>query len=239
MSDIIKLANLDDIIRRYQAGESELKLAREFGVSRNVIRRRLVNSGVTPRNSSQANVASMALMPIEQRQARAAAAHAAVKGRKHSIAEKSQRAATVETLQIHISTIENLFADMLRSKGITNITQQKAIGIYNVDIAIERPRIAVEVMGGNWHTSIHHAALHHKRIPFILDKGWSVVIIWVNAMKYPLTIQAADYVVALVEAFRLNKPKRCQYRVIRGTGEDVPVFSSNFNCITPIKRPTT
>lgn len=239
MTRVIEIANLNNLILRYEAGESELKLSREFGIDRGTIRRRLLSAGITPRNGSQANIASMGRMTFEQRQARTAASHIAARGRYHTIAEREMRAATRESKKLGVSLAETIFVDMLKGRGITNIVQQKAIGVYNVDIAIKSPRIAVEIYGGNWHTCESHAILHSKRTPYILNRGWSMVIIWVDGINYPLTVKAADYVAALVDAFRACEPARSQYRVIRGTGENVSILSSNFNCLAPVESPTS
>lgn len=238
MANIIKIPNLDDLLRRYQVGESELKLSREFGVSRDVIRKRLLDAGIIPRNGSQANIVSMSQMSFAERQARTAASHIATRGRHQTIAERERRARTHEALRLGISTIEIIFGEMLTAKGIV-FTPQKAIGVYNVDIAVKTPRIAIEIFGGNWHTTDKHSLLHHKRIPYILNRGWSVVMIWVNARNYPLTLGARDYIVTLAQRLALHKPLRGEYHVIRGTGEDVSILSSNFNCLSPVECPAS
>jgi len=203
MSRIIEIPNLDDLLRLYQAGESEQKLSSEFGVGRT------------------------------------SAAHDAARGRKATVAEREQRARTVEAKGIGASQAERILADMLREKGVAQITSQKAVGIYNIDLAIKAPRIAIEISGGNWHNTAKHIRLHHQRIPYIRNAGWSVVIIRVDALNYPLTVVAADYVVALSERLRLQKPKRGEYHVIRGNGEPVSILSSQFNCIPVVESPTS
>lgn len=227
MANIIKFTNLDDLIRRYQVGESELKLAREFSVSRNVIRRRLIQAGITPRNSSQANIVSMGLMTPEQRQSRAAASHLATKGRYQTIRERTQRAKTRQIRKLGTSVIEDIFTNSLTDKGL-NVTQQKAIGMYNVDIAIESTRIAVEIFGGNWHSSPHHTNLLRKRLPYILNHGWHLVIIWVDSRNHPLTIQATDYILSFMQELSLNKTIGSQYRMIWGDGKPMAIDSSHF-----------
>ena len=239
MSRIVEIPNLDNLLRRYQAGESELKLSREFGIGRGVIRRRLLNAGIIPRNSSQAGFIRMSKLSSTEREAITAKAHEAVKGRRVPMSERERIAKTREIKGLGISTIERIMVDMLRTKGIINIVHQKAIGAYNVDIAIEKSRIAVEIYGGSWHNSKHHRLLHHKRVPYILNKGWTLVIIWVNAKHHPLTIEAANYIVSLSQSLRLNKSHRGQYRVIRGNGEPVSILSSEFNCIPVVESPTS
>lgn len=141
MSRIIDIPNLDQLISRYQAGESELKLSREFKISRRTIRRRLLNAGIIPRNGSQANVISMSRMSITERQARTAASHIAARGRHQPIAERTMRARAREFKKLSISPVELTLSDMLRAEGIVNITSQKAIGPYNVDIEIGRAHV--------------------------------------------------------------------------------------------------
>jgi very-short-patch-repair endonuclease len=235
----LKPLPVDEIVSRYIAGESELSLSKTFGIDRNGIRRRLLQSGITPRNGSQASIISMSRMTPSQRKARASAAHEAVRGRYVPIKEREQRANTRERHSIGGSLAESILSDMLKEKGIMSITPQKAIGVYNVDIAIESCRIAIEIFGGSWHLSSHHSALHQKRIPYIRNKGWTVVIIWVNARHYPLTIDAADYIISLTERLRFNKPAIGEYHVIRGNGELVPVLSCEFNCNPIVKCPTS
>lgn len=231
----IKIPNLNDIVSRYQAGESALKLSREFNIERNVIRRRLVAMGIALRTNSQACLIRMSRMTPADRRAITANANKAAKGRHPARAERLKGAKTRESRRTGASAIEFIMADMLMSRGVKNLVHQKAIGVYNVDIAIKSPRIAIEIMGGNWHTSEHHALLHHKRIPYILNAGWTVVIIWVNAKSYPLTIKAGDYIITLMERLRLNKSSRGEYHVIRGNGDMVPITSSNFNCLPSVK----
>jgi very-short-patch-repair endonuclease len=231
----LKPVPTDTIISRYLKGESELALSKEFGIARSGIRRRLLKAGIIPRTISQANVIRMSNLSAQERIDLTSAAHKAVRGRHATIAEREKRAKTIEIKGIGISTSENIMVEMLQSQGIKNITQQKAIGIYNVDIAIESPRIAIEINGGGWHIQSHHTLLHHKRVPYLTDRGWNVVIIWIDARRYPLTIEAANYVISLIKKLRLHKPKRGQYHVIRGNGESVSILSSQFNCLPVVK----
>jgi len=239
MPRIIEIPNLDNLISSYKAGESELKLSREFKVSRNVIRKRLLDAGIKPRTGSEASFIRMSRMSSIERSDLTRASHAAARGRSHSVTERTKRAITRQARGLGISEAENIFTDMLCSKGIKGIIQQKAIGYYNVDIAIKSPRIAIEIMGGHWHTSQRHIILHHKRVPYILNAGWTMVMIWVDARNYPLTVKAADYVISLLQRLSLNKSSRGEYHVIRGNGQIVPILSSEFNCLPVVESPTS
>lgn len=239
MTRKIILPNLDNIIARYQGGEPEQKLARECGVSRGVIRRYLIERGIAPRNISQSMFIRMANATPEYRSAITKASHDAIRGTKRTIKDRTQRAKTRELKGLGISSLEIEFADMLKSRGITDIVHQKAIGIYNVDIALKSARIAIEINGGGWHNSEHHRRLHQKRIPFILNEGWHVVIIWVDNTGNSLTMGACDYIISLMQKFSLNKPAWSEYHVIRGQGNIVPPSSPDFQSITRIESPTT
>ena len=238
MTIIITTANLDDLVSRYQAGESELKLAGEFQVSRSVIRRRLVKAGITPRNGSQANIASMSLMTFKQRQARTAASHIVSKVRFQPLAEREMRAKTRERKGLGISKIEIILTEMLRDKGIPNITLQKAVGKYNIDIAIEEPRIAVEVYGGGFHSATRHIRREGERVPYLLNGGWNMVIIWVEAKRHPLTIDTANYIVTFAQSLSGNESQRGEYRMIWGDGDTITTAHLEFYDFAGIKCPS-
>lgn len=215
--------DVDDLVQRYARGESEKALAETFGVSRDVIRRRLVKAGVEPRNRSDAMFVRMAHASPEERSRLADAAHAAVRGKPRSTEFLISRAKGIETLgAAHgtVSAAEILLASMLRGYWL-QVTHQKAIGPYNADLAAGT--VAVEVLGGSWHRSKRH----RKRLRYLLDAGWDVIFVWVDGLHYPLGRGAAEYVAAHCE-FRSRNPAapRC-YRVIRGDGKFVAEGSAD------------
>jgi hypothetical protein len=110
----------------------------------------------------------------------------------------------------------------------------KAIGPYNVDIALAP--IAVEVFGGAWHGGGRAAARWPKRIRYLLDEQWHVVVVWVEHARDPLTIGAAEYVVALRDQLRRNPALVGQYRVIRGSGKEIIRGCANDDHF-PVKPP--
>jgi hypothetical protein len=102
---------------------------------------------------------------------------------------------------------------MLAERGIDSIAQ-RAIGVYNVDLAALP--VAVEVLGGGWHSI---KTVHAERTPYILDEGWHLVMVWDYEGRSSLGPGAADYVVAFLDEVRRNPPATCQYRVISGQGK--------------------
>ena len=138
MSTKIELANTDDLIRRYQAGESENKLSGEFGISRSVITRILRDHGIHHRGRSEAELLKWSHMSPERRRNQVAAAHQAARGRTITWAEKCKHAISNEQSLIRSVPIEARLAEKLVEAGF-NVTQQKAIGAYNIDVAINVP----------------------------------------------------------------------------------------------------
>lgn len=215
--------DVDDLVKRYSRGESEKALAKVFGVSRTIIRNRLVKAGVQPRGRSEAMFIRMANTSPEERARLATAAHDAVRGKPKTPEFLLARAAGVEKQGArhgNVSPAELILASDLRNATLP-VVHQKAIGPYNVDIATGT--VAVEVLGGGWHRS----KLHGKRLRYMLDAGWDVIYIWVDGRRSPLRPGAAQYVVAHCE-FRDGNPAlpRC-YRVIRGGGEFVAEGSAD------------
>ncbi len=216
------------VIRRYLAGESENSIANSLNVSRGCIRIFLLKNGVVPRNQSQAESLKWGMLTTAQRGNQTAAAHIAARGRIATIEERARRAITEQTMLNHTVPAEYLLASLLFNKGIETI-QQKAVGIYNIDVAIETPPIAVEIFGGNWHTSKAHFVRHLERSKYLLDCGWNIVIAWVDAVQYPLDIGCANYIVALVQELRGDPSLSRQYRVILGNGQTASIRRTHLN----------
>jgi hypothetical protein len=222
--------DVDDLVRRYVAGESEKALAESLDVSRGTVRNRLLKAGVQPRNRSEGMFTRMAQTSPEERARLASAAHAAVRGRPLSTSHKLASAATKEAMGINapgVSPAEKMLAGWLAEAGLPVISQ-KAVGPYNVDIA--SGTVAVEIFGGGWHKT----KLEGERLRYILNAGWDVLYIWVHATRFPLTAGAAQYVLAHCQ-FRDGNPAapRC-YRVIRGGGEFIAEGSADGDDIPDI-----
>lgn len=231
----LKVANLDNFLKRYIVGESEKKLACEAGINRWTFRQRLLDAGIRPRNQSEAEKLKWAGMTPAQRAHQVDGAHAASRGRILSFREKHAQALGKEKRLCHVAPIETELATTLRAYGLC-ITQQKAIGTYNVDVAIHVPPIAVEIFGGSWHCYGRHLARFHKRIKYILDQGWHVVIIWLDARRYPLRKGAIEYLVVLQQELSGNPVSQRQYRVILGDGQLAPIRKSYLNTSADIER---
>ena len=231
----IEVPNLPNLLRRYQAGEPEQKLAREAGVNRWTFRKRLTEAGIIPRNVSDSMFIRWAEATPKAREAMLTNAHRAARGRKQTIAERILRANTRERNVTGTSPVELELCARLSARGLS-VTPQKAIHTYNVDIALNAPPIAVEIFGGNFHSTGLHARRHFPRTKYLLDHGWSVVIIWIDARRYPLSVGCDDYIIQFAEELRRNPAAGSQYRVIRGDGNPAPALRSYLNTPADIKR---
>lgn len=210
---------IEDIAERYVDGETEQRLALEFGVSRTAIRRRLIHAGVHIRGNREATLLCWKNMSAEQRRRQVRAAHLAVTGRKMSFKERCRRAKSHESNPFgrFFSPLEARMAEMLLARGI-KLTQQKAIGPYNVDIAAFP--VAVEMEGGGWHRYGRHKTRFPERTKYILNSGWSMLIFPVTK-QFPLTEAVADYAVSYIHGMRRLKSRIREYRVVWGAGDFV------------------
>ena len=215
----LRIKTPPDLVPRYLQGESELALAQSIGLGRTAIRKRLLEAGITPRNQSQAMFLRQSRMTPTERKALANSAHAAVRGKPRPVHILEAQAKRREALCLGQAWVERDFLRLLKGRGLQALTPQKAIGKYNIDIALEKSRVAIEINGGGWHASGRHIQRARERIPYLLDKGWHVVIIWVDGRRYPLGVGAGDYILSFVEKVRLNEPLRSEYHVIRGNGQ--------------------
>ena len=214
MSGIRHTLDVDDLVRRYEAGESEQALAAALGVGRPTIRRRLLAAGVQPRNRSEAMKVRMDATSADERKRLAAAANVARRGSKASADELARKAHTAERTLQKIRNGEIGLAALLSTRGMRP-DLQKACGPYNIDIALAP--IAVEV-----HVSTSHpmrSARQRERVVYLADRGWRTLYVWLRPGA-EASDRAADEVVAHVEAAQADPTAVREYRVIRGTGED-------------------
>ncbi|HEY3315253.1 MAG TPA: hypothetical protein VGL40_08285, partial [Bacillota bacterium] len=205
--------NPGDLYHRYQAGETTDEIAASIGVAGSSVRRLLVRHGYVLRSHSEAMRVRNKLLGPAGRRKRTAAAHAAVRGMKRTPEDLARRALGKERTQAHISHNERVLAGLLLDRSVEAVLS-KAVGPYNIDLAAYP--IAVEVFGGAWHNAGRHAARFEKRTRYLLNAGWHLIVVWVEKARYPLTVQAADYVVSFHNLASRNPSMVRQYRVIRG-----------------------
>lgn len=226
MPAVRKVIDADGVCKRYLAGESEKALAHGLGVSRNVIVRRLVKANIERRSPADAIRLAYSRTTPEFRQMVTKPAHDAARGRKCSFEEMSKRAATREARPV-LNCAEKSICEALSEWF--EVAPQKAFGKYNVDVAIKKPAVAVEIFGGGWHNSGHHKARFIDRSRYLLNSGVSLLIIWVDARRFPLTRCAAHEARAFADFVSGNPSAVGHYRVISGNGQVLAELSNHFN----------
>lgn len=222
----------DEVISMYQSGISELAIARHFGCSRNVIRRRILRSGIVPRDGKEANKLRYRETTQEYRQALTRAAHEARRGEMpHS--QRCHYASSRENTgnASHFGPGEAELASFLEQRGLSFI-RQKAIDIYNVDFAIGH--VAVEVTlgtvkyrGGN--------IMSNKRLKKILECGYSPITIEFSSVP-ALTAYLEDIVSTIDEA-RSLPPFKGEYWMIRCYSKDNTVYRNELGQFASVKTP--
>lgn len=206
------------VVRRYLSGESEKAVAGSLGVSRQVIRRVLLESGITPRNRSDAMFTRMANTSPDERSRLSAAAHDAVRGMKRTDAEMEARARVAQRIDYRVSPLEGELAELLRMRGVETVPQL-AVGRYNLDLAAWP--VAVEVHHTAAHPMVAYGGRGIERTMYLADRGWRTLYIWINPRtKVKFTDRCADEVVSLLNLAESDPSVFGEYRVIRGTGED-------------------
>lgn len=223
---------LDDalIVRLYESGISENAIAIRLGVGRLTIRRRLRWANVALRDQTAAETLKWASMTVAQREAQVAAAHAAAMGRVASDDERMRIALANERSGRRASVIEGQLLSYLRTAGL-RVEPQKAIGRYNIDIALPGLGVAVEVFGGGWHAQAERLRQFEQRTRYLFEAGWHVYVVWVEARRWPL-IDVSQDIIAFAKEGRSLPASRRRYRVIRGNGEVVSFGSSEDQSLT-------
>lgn len=222
----------DEICRLYLGGMSEKALSTRFGVARSAIRPRLLSGGIVPRNRSKAMYLRMEQTSADQRKQLASAAHDALRGTSPSLASMCARARTKERKMSHATNEELMIAKWLIDRRL-DVVPQKAVGPYNLDLAVNGS-VAVELHLGGWHLCKRHRLREPKRVKYLLDLGWSVLTIWTspapNPKKngwtrgpgHPLTEAVSEYILTYVNELSRHEPPWREYRVIWGDGKPCP-----------------
>lgn len=165
----------DDVAAAYAGGESVLSLSKRFGVTRDSIVRRV---GVGRRARGRSEAERLKWERIKSTpgavERQCAAAWAASRGTPKSEAAKRKAAVTNFLRQTRRGTHEDALACALQAVGL-DVTQQRPVDCYNLDVALDADRIAVEVIGT--HPKSRGTVPHAERVPKILDADWRILYV--------------------------------------------------------------
>lgn len=219
--------NESEVVKLYGAGTSENQLAKQFNVSRNVIRRVLTENNAHIRNQSESESVKWANMTNEQRINQVKRAHDTVRNLPKSFfADMAVKQA--KTKEATLSKVGALEAEFIEALGheFEVVTPQKAVGPYNIDIAIGNTAIEVHINTSHPHSHPYYT----KRIVKLLKAGYNVIYIKIGSQAF--VHRAAKQICALINATQWDKSNIRQYWMIRGTGELVTVGRLNGDQLT-------
>ena len=220
----LEIPNLDDLIRRYLAGESVNQLARELGIARTPLTKRFKEAGVKIRSRSDAQRAKWQVLDAGERADLVARtctpAWNGRRGQTDTAAAKEKRCLTRFRNQLHIAVREEMLAAELAKRGL-DILQQYPVAGYNVDIALHESLIAVEIHGG--FEDRPGRTTHGERAKDILDCCWAVVYVihyGPNKWAWPFIPDVvAEQLVAFAERASRDESVYGKYGMIRSDGK--------------------
>lgn len=224
----IEVPDTDDLIEAYLNGASLNQLAKERGISRTAITRVIRENHVALRGRSDAEKVKWAGFKHDRAAVvrQCSAAWQATTGRERLLREIEKGAATVYRNQSGIRPRERALVNGLVSvdRRRNPPVHQLNIGRYNVDLAYESPRLAVEVQRGDLRRS---STMRPERLEYILDRGWDVLVCycpsgnqWTTGDPYEFDFVAvAKKVIAHLQSMRLRKSTASQYRMIGRDGK--------------------
>jgi very-short-patch-repair endonuclease len=237
----LKIDNLDDLIRRYQGGESLKQLSVEAGVSRGYLTKNgvwcpsglmgaFVSAGVQLRGRSEAERTKWSRMGKAQRSAQVGAAHRARRG---SADPEHRRAARARTNHIRLNRaapVEHPVAAALRLAGV-EVAQQFPFGRYNLDMAVERLLVAVEIedcwSGGNYPGELF------ERTKRLLDGNWCVVFV-LGKLIDPAHV--TQQILTMLDALSRNESLRGKYWVVGSNPKAHPRGTAKLDGLPRILR---
>ena len=223
----IQAPDADNLIVRYQAGESLKALSDQTQISRRVIARHLSEHGISLRGRSAANTKRMSRLSHSERSTLTSAAHVGRRnmGGVRELNRAINVAYTRERNRLTQTATERLVMDWLSAHRWT-CTPQKAIGPYNVDLAIDELFVAVEVRYATGPGS-PLGRKHRQRVEHILDAGWHVVYLLINA-NHPLQETAVENLLAWAQTLSSSPSAKRQYLVLWGDGTVSAKASAKF-----------
>lgn len=223
MSIKLSDADIDDLILKYKAGTSLLQLSKELNCDRSVILRRLTKRGVNVRGRSEAEKLKWSFIKRDRSLVarQCGGAWNACRGREIPMEERERKALGrfkgFNPLQNggFVSPLEKAVSELIPES--MNALRQFPIGPYNVDFAFEESRISVELQANE---SINSTTLRKDRLEYILDHGWTLLIIYTFTSRGLVSAGAiADHIIRFIETFGPDPSSRGKYRVIWGNGE--------------------
>lgn len=224
------------VLDLWNCGMDKTAIAKALGVSQTTITNRLKSVGVMTEAPSEAMRTRMSRMSAEERAELSRRAHDAVRGMRRTHDDLVNRAAGKAMVGKPGSIEEERLGSMLRGRGL-KVAHQAAVDKYNVDLLVE-DAVAVEVSGRPKKGA--NAERIPERVKLMLDRGLALLLVWSNTKWHPVTEDAAEYVVSLLDLVRRDPSATGKYWVIWGDGQVMAErrpYSDDLPCVlSPICR---
>lgn len=206
--------DVDRIVKMYKSGKSINALSKLFDVSRPTITRRLKERNVRLRSQSESEALKWAQMSDEQRAKQVEAAHEAVRNKPDEFFEQAaiKQAQTKQRTLSKVGDLERLFITTFEDRGYDPIPQ-KAIYVYNTDIAIGSTAIEIHIQP----SFPHNHSYYSRRIVDLLKRGWNAIYIKIGA---DLSVErTANKISAMIDLIQSDESPVSHYGMIRGSSE--------------------
>lgn len=217
-----RYGDISEAIRMYVSGSTLEDARKSIGVPRRFLEKAIVKAGHTLRTQAQQLGLRYTRMSVSERRSITAQANIALRGKKASPKRMERRARTNEnTLQL-ASRADLILALWLVQRGV-QIIPQKAVGPYNIDIAVEHLFVAIEVNGHWRHFSSSNAAAIIQRKKYLRDRGWVLIEVRLTSThdrpwKY-LRPLCADKIITLLDRISRGETLTSEETVLGGDGE--------------------
>ena len=163
--------DMDTAIASFHRGVSITQIARNQGCDRSTMRKWLKRWGCS-RSAVEAAVIRHRSMTPKERQENVASAHDAVRGTTKP-EEVVRRMVKAQAGRVK-SQLEQRFFDELRACGIIAAPGYQ-VERFLVDLALVPMKVAVEVDGGNWHTTKKKQEQDRRKTARLRALGWEVI----------------------------------------------------------------
>lgn len=207
MSLRITTINVDNLIKEYLSGVSELQLSKNYGVDRGTIRKRLIENGVPRRGAKEASVFRYRDTTKEYRKSLTKKANEAMRGRTVPDDQRNKMAIALEKSLARQGRGEKYIYNLLSDRGYIGIAE-KAVGRFNVDIAFGKIAVEIKVSTNN-PMKIFDA----KKIKYLCERGWNIFYVWVGEFRF-LSESHADEIISFIEECRRTPSMAGEYRMI-------------------------
>ena len=173
-TEVTTEAEIQKLKELHAQGMSTLRLASALNTSRGVIGLRLKTLGLKPLTGTQANIARMQSMSLDERKALTRAANEAMRGSDVPRRRLILRALDIERA-CRQSEPERQVQAKFRKLGL-NLRPQAAFDKYNIDLAHVEGMVAIEV-NNSWHMETRKAVADAQKLHYLTKAGWMLVYV--------------------------------------------------------------